>query len=444
MLKMRVLLAEFIGTFALVFVGVLVLVNLGAAEAGLIGVALAHGITIACMVWATSALSGGHLNPAVSLALCVAKRIDFLTMLAYWVAQVAGAIAAAWLAGYLVPGESERALIAGTPALAQGISDAGGILMEAVATFFLLFVIFSTTLDRRSNRMAALFIGLAVTIGIFAIGPFTGAALNPARYIGPAIALGKLDEIMVYIVGPCVGAIAVALMFMTRTFHADDSPEAAAELVTVEHVPSEPHGHTNDHPAPVPAVPAEPMISSDPPRYLTGAMFTHGEPQPYTPTAASTPTFTEPGLSPDGRLNFSSIYRMGNLPDVAFTAEQLLQMVEALPRDLPMESKRAAITVTLQTMGKSTGASADTVLADAARKMQALASFAETYTEQANQYILKTQHEIETMEAEIERRQRGIEESTQKQTQMVEACQSEADRIEKVFDYFDEKPRFSN
>jgi hypothetical protein len=233
-------------------------------------------------------------------------------------------------------------------------------------------------------------------------------------------------------------------MFMTRTFHADDSPEAAAELVTVEHVPSEPHGHTNDHPAPVPAVPAEPMISSDPPRYLTGAMFTHGEPQPYTPTAASTPTFTEPGLSPDGRLNFSSIYRMGNLPDVAFTAEQLLQMVEALPRDLPMESKRAAITVTLQTMGKSTGASADTVLADAARKMQALASFAETYTEQANQYILKTQHEIETMEAEIERRQRGIEESTQKQTQMVEACQSEADRIEKVFDYFDEKPRFSN
>ncbi|MEZ0327392.1 MAG: aquaporin [Fimbriimonas sp.] len=439
-MKPRVVLAEFIGTFALIFVGVLVVANLSKADAGLIGIALGHGLTIACMVWATSAISGGHLNPVVSFALYVAKKIDGITLAYYWTAQMLGALAAAFLLKEIAPGDTSLLLSGSTPSFPKEVGWASAMLLEAVATFFLVFVIFSTTIDRRSNRMAALFIGLTVTIGIFAIGPFTGAALNPARYLGPAIAAGNLTDWYVYLGGPLVGAVAVALIFSLKTLHVDEFPEATDErIVTVEHVPSETPAKSYE-PMAAPAD-AEPVISSDPPRHLSGAFFSHGEPQPYVPSAPVTPTFTEPGVAPDGRLNFSAIYRMGNLPEVPFTAEQVLQMVEALPGDLPMQSKRAAISVTLQTMARSTGASAETVLADASRKMQALASFAETYTEQANQYILKTQHEIETMEAEIERRQRGIEESTQKQSQMVEACQSEADRIEKVFDYFEERPR---
>jgi aquaporin Z len=434
-MKPRALLAEFIGTFALIFVGVLSIEHLHADGAGLIGIALAHGLTIATMVWATASISGGQLNPAVSFALWISKKIDFVTFLGYVIAQLAGGITAAWLITIVSPAKTVELLTRSTPALGPNVTLAGGIILEAVATFFLLFVIFSTSLDKRQGRMAALFIGLTVTLDILAIGPYTGGAMNPARYFGPAIVLGDFSGALVFTAGPLLGAALVWFLFATPLFQPEEVLEED-EVVSVEHVPpAEPHVFTHE-PAAQLAEP-EPTISQDPPRYLT---YTP-DPQPthYVPVGASSPTFTEPGITADGRINFTSIYRMANLPDVPFTAEQVLEMVNSLPADLPMESKRTAIRVTLQTMAKTTGASVDTVISDAKRKVQALASFAETYTEQANQYIMKTQHEMETMEAEIERRQRGIEEATSKQTQMVEACQSEADRIEKVFDFFDQR-----
>lgn len=441
MLKLRVLVAEFIGTFALVFVGCLVLVNMaGQAESRLIGAALAYGFVVATMVWATSAISGGHLNPAVSFGLFVARRIDGITALGYIISQVMGGLAGASLFSIIQPGEVNPALLAATPALGTNVLPWAAVVAEAVATFFLLFVIFSTSLDRRQNRQAALFIGLIFVVCMFAIGPLTGAALNPARYFGPAMVMGKLDNWYVYVVGPLLGAFGAALLFSTKAFQPEEFFEMDHDIVNVEHVPAELH-HPQTPELAQPAAPlvhAEPVVSAEPP---ARTMFAQNEPQPsYLPSHVG-PSFTEPGVAPDGRTNFSSIYRMANLPDVAFTVEQALEMLASLPKDLPMESKRTAINVTLQTMAKATGASPETVLADAARKIQALGSFAETYTEQANQYILKTQHEIETMEADIERRQRGTEDATQKQTQMVEACQVEAERLEKVFEFFEESVR---
>lgn len=438
-MKPRALIAEFIGTFALVFVGVLAIEQFQGQASGLLGVALAHGLTIATMAWATASISGGHLNPAVSFALWISKKIDAVTFLGYIVAQMLGAISAAFLVTVVSPAKASDLLGHGIPSLGKDVSVPGAIILEAIATFFLLFVIFSTSFDKRQGRMAALFIGLTVTLDILAIGPYTGAAMNPARYFGPAIALNDFSGALVFVAGPLIGALLVWLIFSTSMFQPEEVPEDD-EIVSVEHVPpAEPQvfSHESSHDVPQ----AEPTISQEPARYLTTTYYPT-EPQPpthYVPVGASSPTFTEPGLSPDGKINYSSIYRMANLPEVAFTAEQVLEMVNSLPADLPMDSKRAAIRVTLQTMAKSTGASSQTVIADATRKVQALASFAETYTEQANQYIMKTQHEIETMESDIERRQRGIEEATQKQTQMVDACQAEADRIEKVFDFFEER-----
>jgi hypothetical protein len=144
----------------------------------------------------------------------------------------------------------------------------------------------------------------------------------------------------------------------------------------------------------------------------------------------------EPVISSDGHVNYGSIYRMASLPETPFTAEQVLEVLHSLPAELPIESKRATLKVTLSAMAKTTGVTPETVVADASRKLAALASFAQSYTDQANKYILKCQEEIKNLEAEIERRKMGISEATAKQSQMVEACQTESDRLDDVLEFF--------
>ncbi len=227
-MKPRALIAEFIGTFALIYVGVLSIHHLGGAPAGLIGIALAHGLVIACFASATDATSGGHLNPAVTFAFLLVRRISPGAALGYILAQCAGAFAAAFAAMVCVPGSPVEMIRKGTPALGDGISLGQGILMEAITTFFLVFVIFGTAVDRRGPKMGALFIGLTVTLCIFAIGPFTGAALNPARWFGPALAGGKWDGSLAYIAGPLIGgtiaAFVYAVMLLDKEPLAPDAP----------------------------------------------------------------------------------------------------------------------------------------------------------------------------------------------------------------------------
>jgi aquaporin TIP len=212
---MRSAVAESIGTFALIFVGVLsisALSILGApnATANLVGVAFAHGLTIAVMVAALGAVSGGHFNPAITLGFVITGRMRLGTGAIYWLSQLVGATLAALLISALfgVP-----AVATGTTNLGTNVSFMAGVLAEAVATFFLVLVVFGTAVDERSPKSVFPFaIGLTITLGILAIGPLTGGALNPARAFGPALVSGSWSNQLVYWIGPLIGGALAALV----------------------------------------------------------------------------------------------------------------------------------------------------------------------------------------------------------------------------------------
>jgi aquaporin Z len=214
-MNFRAYTAEFVGTFALIFVGVGAIAgaSIGKDQPGLVAVALAHGLTIAVMASATGAISGGHLNPAVTLGALSAGKINLLNATGYWVAQLLGALAGALLIQAVIPGGALHAVGLGTPAPGNGIGGIQALLMEAVLTFFLMFVVYGTAMDGRAPKLAGLFIGLTVTLDIFVGGPITGAAMNPARWFGPAIVGGGLGNFWIYLIGPSVGAVAAALLW---------------------------------------------------------------------------------------------------------------------------------------------------------------------------------------------------------------------------------------
>ena len=212
---MKKFIAEFIGTFALIFIGVgsIACNFINGGETGIVGIALAHGLTIAVMASATAAISGGHLNPAVTIGMLCAKKIDFGGAINYIAAQCLGGIAAAALLKLCLPAAALTAVNMGTPALAPGITIGMGLLTEIILTFFLVFVIYGTAVDSRAPQVGALFIGLTVTLDIFVGGPITGAAMNPARHLGPALLGGGLTNLWLYWAGPVIGGILAALCY---------------------------------------------------------------------------------------------------------------------------------------------------------------------------------------------------------------------------------------
>ena len=213
---MAALIAEFIGTFALIFIGagsIIVSPTTGGALGTLVGIALAHGLTISAFGSATGHISGGHLNPAVTVSLMATGRIDPVRGLMYIVSQCFGAIVAAFLLTVAMPADLVTAAKLGTPLLAPNMTVAGGIILEAITTFFLVFVIHGTAVDVRGPKVGALFIGLTVALDILAIGPLTGAAMNPARSIGPALMSGHLENFWLYWVGPIIGALGAAFLY---------------------------------------------------------------------------------------------------------------------------------------------------------------------------------------------------------------------------------------
>jgi MIP family channel proteins len=205
--------AEFIGTFALIFIGVGAIFH----GAGLLAVALAHGLTIAVMVSATGSISGGHLNPAVTFGLWVGGRISLPNTIAYWIAQLAGASLAGFVLLFLFTGQTELAnsiLVNGTPNLPKsGINVTQAILIEAILTFFLVFVVYGTAVDSRAPKIGGLAIGLTVALDILFGGPLTGAAMNPARVFGPSLASGNWSNHIVYWVGPLLGGALAGLVY---------------------------------------------------------------------------------------------------------------------------------------------------------------------------------------------------------------------------------------
>jgi MIP family channel proteins len=207
--------AEFVGTFALIFIGVGAIYNAGNPNAGvgLLGVALAHGLTIAVMVSATGAISGGHLNPAVTFGLLVGGKINLMDSIAYWVAQLAGGSAAGFLLVALFGQNGLTIVAAGTPDLGKDVTQGMGIVIELVLTFFLVFVVYGSAVDVRAPKIGGLAIGLTVALDILFGGPLTGAAMNPARTFGPALACGHWNNHIVYWLGPMLGGALAGLIY---------------------------------------------------------------------------------------------------------------------------------------------------------------------------------------------------------------------------------------
>ena len=212
------LVAEAVGTFLFFFVGagsiVLgdYLVANGGTGPGLLGVALAHGLALAVLVSSLGAVSGGHFNPAVTLAVWIMGKITPARAALYVVAQLVGGLAAG-LALKLVFADSWQASNIGTPALGAGITPALGIGIEAVLTALLVLAVLGTAVDSRGPKIGGLAIGLAVAADILVGGPLTGAAMNPARWFGPAVAAGAYADWYVWWIGPLIGAAAAALLY---------------------------------------------------------------------------------------------------------------------------------------------------------------------------------------------------------------------------------------
>jgi MIP family channel proteins len=205
--------AELLGTFGLVFFGAGAVVTSGTGGFGLLGVALVHAIVLSVMVSSTMAVSGGHVNPAVTLGFLATRRIDGRTAATYIVAQLIGAALAGLALKALLPGPMVRATIAGTPQIAGTITLPLAIAMEALLTFFLVSAVFATAVNPDAPKIGGFGIGLTLFFDIMVGGPFTGAAMNPARAFGPALTSGVWTGHAVYWIGPIIGGVVAALLW---------------------------------------------------------------------------------------------------------------------------------------------------------------------------------------------------------------------------------------
>ena len=206
-------LAELIGTFTLVFFGAGAILTHNATQmVGMTGIAVAHGLAILVMIYAFGHISGGHFNPAVTFGALLIKRISFGGAISYWIAQLLGATLGAFLLRTAFGGPTEANL--GAPAVAAGVTPMMAMLLEALMAFLLMTVIAGTVLDVRAPKgFAGLAIGLTLVGNILAGGALTGAAFNPARAFGPALAAGFWQDQWIYWVGPLLGAAVAALLY---------------------------------------------------------------------------------------------------------------------------------------------------------------------------------------------------------------------------------------
>ena len=212
----RRLVAEAVGTFALVFVGAAVVVVNGGfpnSGIGLLGIALAHAVVLSVMITATMSISGGHLNPAITLGLLATRRISAGSAAGYIVAQLAAAVAGAFLVKALLPVGAVRSALVGVPVIAGSMSLSQAIGLELILTFFLMSAVYGTAVSPDAPRVGGFGIGLVLLFDILVGGPLTGAAMNPARAFGPALVSGEWVGHGVYWVGPIAGAVLAALLW---------------------------------------------------------------------------------------------------------------------------------------------------------------------------------------------------------------------------------------
>ena len=250
MFKLKVFFAEFIGTFALVFIGA----SSGIVTGGdLVAIALAHGLTLAVFSYAYGYISGTHVNPAVTLGLALQGVVKWgEALVSYWIPQFLAAIAAAFLLKTFLDPLSTEAF---RGALTTGALNAEypyfAMVVEALLTFFLVNTILHTAVGGKGGQMAGLMVGLTLSISILAGGPFTGASLNPARTFGPALFTEGFKDPMTYLIyflGPAIGAVMAVgayQLFTSEPSQAEeddsfdeDEPEETPEPVVEEPKPA--------------------------------------------------------------------------------------------------------------------------------------------------------------------------------------------------------------
>lgn len=211
----RILTAEFVGTFALVFVGA------GAAAlglGGLVGVALAHGLVLLSFVYMVGHISGAHVNPAVTLGVWAAGKMKTGLAAAYIGTQLVAGVVAAYVLSFCLGG-ADTGL--GATSLAHDLVVGGstidvtattGVVIEAILTMFLALAVLQCAVSGKAGELDGVAIGLTLTFAILVGGPLTGASLNPARSLGPAVASLHFADLWVYFVGPGLGGAAAALL----------------------------------------------------------------------------------------------------------------------------------------------------------------------------------------------------------------------------------------
>ena len=210
--------AELIGTLVLVFMGCGSAVFLGCeTSGGHLAVALAFGLSIVAMAYAIGGISGCHVNPAVSLAMLLTKKLSIIDFIGYVIAQTAGAIAGAGLLKLMLSfGLTDATDALGSNGIANSGGIAGSLIIEIILTFIFITAILGVTSDESKSSVAGIVIGLTLTF-VHIVGiPLTGTSVNPARSIGPAIFAGgdSLTNVWVFIVAPLVGA-ALSVCFYT-------------------------------------------------------------------------------------------------------------------------------------------------------------------------------------------------------------------------------------
>lgn len=213
--------AEFLGTFTLVFVAAgavctdYYLRKTGNPGLGIIGTSIAFGLATTSVIYAISYISGAHINPAITVAHWITKRLNPNTAVKYIVSQILGASLAGYVLKILFP-ESLYTVYLGSAAIGNDISITQGVVMESIISFLLTLTMYGTAIDKRAySGFSGLAIGLVVLIGSLIGGPISGGIMNPARAFGPAVASGQFSHHFIWWIGPIIGSIAAALLYDT-------------------------------------------------------------------------------------------------------------------------------------------------------------------------------------------------------------------------------------
>ena len=226
-------LAEVVGTFFFFFIGIGSIAGASqAGGAGLLLVALAHGVALAIAITALGPISGAHFNPAVTIGLLVTRKISPVLALLYILGQLIGGVAACLGLAMVLPRSIWEQFSLGTPGVA-GIGTGQAVLLEGILTFFLLLAVFGTAVDARAPKIGGFGIGLTVFVDILVGGPFTGGVMNPARALSPAMVSGAWNDAWwVYWVGPILGGIVAALLYKTVFLPREGDTVVTAPTIT--------------------------------------------------------------------------------------------------------------------------------------------------------------------------------------------------------------------